>query len=319
MMDLIKSFSFGAPWWLLLLPLAPLLAWMLGGTGTPSAVRYSSASLLHGVGLSTRFGPGAMLWTLRATAIGLLVIGMARPHIERSQDPNTRYGIDVALVCDVSGSMDTKDFQMGTEQVSRLTALINAIQDFVKERPKDRTALIGFAGDLYLLAPLTTDGTWLPEVLRSIKTQGGTAIGDGIMMGMEVLEKSDAKSRVMIVVSDGFSNKGTDPVEAAKMARKKGIRVHTLQVMSFNEMAKSKAGASAMAKIAYESGGQSFTASNTKALHDIYQLIDQLEKKKIEAKQYRLFKELYQWPVGAALALIGFELLAGCTFWLRLP
>jgi Ca-activated chloride channel family protein len=319
MMDVLKSFSFGFPWALLLLPLAPWLAWMLGGRGTPSGVRYSSASLLHGVGVTTRFGPGAILWIIRVAALVLLILGLARPRLERSQDPNTRYGIDVALVCDVSGSMDTKDFQMGTQQISRMEALINAIDQFVRERPKDRTALIGFAGDLYLLAPLTTDATWIPEVLRSIKTQGGTAIGDGIMLGAEVLEKSDAKSRVMIVVSDGFSNKGIDPVEAAKLARKKGMRVHTLQVMSFKEMANSQAGKKALAQVAYESGGQAFSASDTQSLAKIYRKIDELEKQKIETKQYRLYRELFMWPVTLALALVAFELLAASTFWLRLP
>ncbi|MFA6286414.1 MAG: VWA domain-containing protein [Opitutaceae bacterium] len=311
--------SFGQPAWLLLLLLLPLLVWLLRGHGAPTAVRYSSAALLRTSGRTARFGPRGWLWMMRLLALVLLIGSLARPRLERSDSTDHRFGIDAVLVCDVSGSMGTPDYQKGGQQITRMDALIEAIDEFVKARPKDRTGLVGFANDVYLLAPLTTDAGWLPEVLRQIRLMAGTAIGDGMMEGIKLLKASKAKSRVMIVVSDGFNNRGVNPVEAAELARKEGIRVHTIQVMSFAELARSQAGSGLMARIASTTGGLHASASGTEALQRIYQQIDRMEKDRIDAKQTRLYNEIYAWPLAAALALVLFELIAASTFWIRLP
>lgn len=319
MIAALTPLSFGQPWWLLLLGLLPPLVWLLRGHGAPAAMRYSSAALLRTSGRAARFGPRGWMWMMRLLALVLLITALARPRLERSDSTDHRFGIDVVLVCDVSGSMSTKDYQMGGRQISRMDALIDAIDQFVKARPKDRTGLVGFAGDVYLLAPLTTDAGWLPEVLRQIRLMAGTAIGDGMIEGVKLLKASKAKSRVMIVVSDGFNNRGSNPVEAAELARKEGIRVHTIQVMSFVELARSQAGSGLMAKIASTTGGLHASASSTEVLQRIYQQIDRMEKDRIDAKQTRLYNEIYAWPLTAALALVLFELVAISTFWIRLP
>lgn len=319
MIAALPAFSFGQPWWLLLLLVLPLLVWLLRGHGAPTAVRYSSAALLRTSGRPARFGPRGWLWMLRLLALALLVVALARPRLERDDSTDHRFGIDVVLVCDVSGSMGTPDYQKGGKQITRMDALIEAIDEFVKARPKDRTGLVGFANDVYLLAPLTTDASWLPEVLRQIRLQAGTAIGDGMAEGVKVLKASKAKSRVMVVVSDGFNNRGVNPLEAAELARKEGIRVHTIQVMSFAELARSQAGSGLMAGIASATGGLHASASGTEALQRIYQQIDRMEKDRIDAKQTRLHHELHAWPLTAALVLVLLELIAASTFWIRLP
>ncbi|HEY9249871.1 MAG TPA: VWA domain-containing protein, partial [Rariglobus sp.] len=228
MIAALLPLSFGQPGWLLLLLALPVMVWLLRGRGAPSALRYSSAALLRTSGRTARFGPRGWMWLMRVLALVLLIGALARPRLERTDSTDHRFGIDAVLVCDVSGSMSSRDYQMGGRQITRMEALIEAIDGFVKARPKDRTGMVGFAGSVYLLAPLTTDAAWLPEVLRQIRLQAGTAIGDGMLEGMRMLEKSKAKSRVMIVVSDGFNNRGSNPVEVAELARKAGIRVHTI-------------------------------------------------------------------------------------------
>src|SRR5690606_28858681 len=170
----------------------------------------------------------------------------------------------------------------------------------------------------FLLAPLTTDASWLPEVLGQIRLQAGTAIGDGMLEGVRILKESKAKSRVMIVVSDGFNNRGSDPVEAAEKARKEGIRVHTIQVMSFTELTRSQAGSGLMAKIARTADGISASASSAEAFQRIYRQIDRMEKDRIDAPQTRLYNELYAWPLAAALALVLIGRIAASQSWVRL-
>lgn len=315
----LPPISFGQPWWLLLLIMLPLLVWLVRGHGAPGALRYSSAALLRTSGRNARMGPRGWMWLMRLLALALIIVALARPRLERSDSTDHRFGIDVALVCDISGSMGTRDYQKGGKQISRMDALIEAIDAFVKARPKDRTGLVGFAGDVFLLAPLTTDAGWLPEVLGQIRLQAGTAIGDGMLEGIRILKESKAKSRVMIVVSDGFNNRGGDPAEAAEAARKEGIRVHTIQVMSFTELARADAGSGLMAKIARTADGISASASSTEAFQRIYRQIDRMEKDRIDAPQTRLYNEFYAWPLAAALALVLIELIAASTFWIRLP
>jgi Ca-activated chloride channel homolog len=314
-----STFSFGQPWLLLLLLLLPPLVWLLRGHGPAPALRYSSASLLRESGRAARFGPRGWLWLMRLLVLVLAIVALARPRVERDDSADHRLGIDVVLVCDISGSMGTQDYLKDGRQISRMEALINAIDTFVKARPKERTGLVGFAGDTYLLSPLTTDSSRLPEILREIRMFGGTAIGDGMLEGIRMLKESDGKSKVMIVVSDGFNNRGADPEEVAKIARREGIKVHTIQVMSFNQLARSQAGTGLLSRVAQATGGIASAASSTDALDRVYRQIDQMEKSQIVAPQIRLYRELFAWPIAAALALVLIELFAASTIWIRMP
>lgn len=320
MMPDFTTFSFGQPWWLLLLLVLPPFVWLLQGKGKPPAVGYSSTILLQRSSRAARLGPRGWLWFTRLATLILAIIALARPRFENSDSKDQRYGIDVVLVCDISNSMRLPGFEKDGKKLTRTEALIDAIDAFVKERPKDRTGLVGFAKDVYRLTPLTTDATWLPEVLRQIENQGGTAIGEGMLEGIRMLKESeDAKSRVMIVVSDGFNTLGTDPVEAAKFASKEGIRVHSIRITDFRQLAGSTVGQGTLEQVARAADGISASATSAQGLIDIYQQIDRLEKGKIETKKTRLYDEVFIWPLAAACVLGIFELVAMSTFWLRLP
>ncbi|WOO43603.1 vWA domain-containing protein [Rubellicoccus peritrichatus] len=314
-----QSFSFGQPWVLFLLLLLPLLAYGLGGRGRRPSLKYSATSLLKAVTKTPRFGPGKLLMSLRWLVAILVIVALAQPRTEQSSDKQQKYGIDVALVCDISPSMEYRDFILDGKQVTRLEALTNAVDDFVQARPEDRTGMVGFAGNVYLLSPLTLDANWLPEILKEVVPQGGTAIGEGMFGGIELLKNSQEESRVMIVVSDGGNNSGRSPLDAAEYARKKGIRIHTLSIISTRELLKMKSEENLMKQVSHTTGGQHFTASDSSALAGIYRQIDQMEKSRIEQKQYRLFTQLFHWLAITALILGLIEFGLGNTILSRVP
>ncbi|WP_309384426.1 vWA domain-containing protein [Cerasicoccus frondis] len=320
MTPILTMFSFGQPWWLLLLLLLPPLVWLLQGKGKPPSVGYSSTELLRKSSRTARLGPRGWLWFIRLAILCFAIIALARPRLENSETKDQRYGIDVVLVCDISNSMRLPSFEKNGKKLTRTEALIDAVDAFVEERPKDRTGLVGFAAHVYRLTPLTTDASWLPEVLRQIENQGGTAIGEGMLEGIRMLNESkDAESRVMIVVSDGYNTLGIDPVEAAELAREEGIRVHSIRITDFQNVAGSSVGQGTLEKVARTAGGISASATSAQGLIDIYKQIDRLEKGKIETKKTRLFDEIYSWPLTIASLLGLFELIAMSTFWIRLP
>ncbi|WP_269537159.1 vWA domain-containing protein [Cerasicoccus fimbriatus] len=319
MSEWLSSFSFGQPWALSLLLLLPILAWRLGGRGRRTSLKYSSTALLAAAAQKPKFGPGKLLMLFRWLAAVLVIVALAQPRTEHSSEKQQKYGIDVALVCDISPSMKYKDFLLEGKKVTRLEALTKAVGEFVEGRPDDRTGMIAFAGKVFLLSPLTLDAGWLPEMLQESTPQGGTAIGEGMFGGIELLKDSAEQSRVMIVVSDGGNNAGRSPLEAAQFARKKGIRVHTLSIISTSELLKMKNEESLMKQVAYETGGQHFTASDSSALMGIYRQIDQMEKSRIEQKQYRLHTQLFPWLTTLALLVGLVEFGLANTLLLRLP
>lgn len=320
MMERILTFGFGEPLWLLLLPLVPLLAWLRGRRGgSVSAVRYSAVSLLRELGAGTRAARGGWPLTLTLVALLLMILAMARPRIEQGDSPDKREGVDIVLCVDVSGSMDAKDFVWRGEKISRMDALIMAIENFVDSRPNDRFAMVGFAGHTYLLSPLTIDGEWIKNILNVIKTQFGTAIGEGIVTSLKVLEEAESSSRVIIVVTDGENNAGIDPLAAAEQAKKAGVRVHTIAIVRPAQVTVSAAVKSLLAKVADTTGGLHFQAASPESIVDVYRQIDKMEKSKFEQQQFRAYDELYPWFLLAAFGTLLLSLIGGHTWWMRLP
>jgi Ca-activated chloride channel family protein len=319
-MERLSTFSFGEPWWLLLLALIPPLAWWRGKRGgAVAALKYSAVGILKKVGVGVKSRRGAWLSTLNWLALALLIVALARPRIERGESPEHREGVDIVLTVDISNSMEEKDFTYQGRQISRRAALILAISDFVDHRPDDRFGMIGFAGHTYLLSPLTLDGEWIKSVLGEIQTQFGTAIGDGIVEAVGLLKKAKGKSKVIIVVTDGENNAGVAPLTAAELAAKEKIRVHT--VIINRQIGKVGEGVSKhlMAQVAERTGGLYFRAANVSGMIDVYRQIDRMEKSKFKQRRYRVYEELYPWPVLAALAILLLTLTMRNTLWLRLP
>lgn len=316
----IDTFNFGQPWWLALLALVPLLAWVRGrrGGGAP-AVQYSSAALVRGVGIRRRSAYGGWPVRLASVALALACLAMARPRMERGESPDKREGVDVVFCIDVSGSMDNKDFAHKGQNISRRDALVLAIGDFVDKRPTDRFGMIGFATNTYLMSPMTLDGQWIKDVLKSIQTQRGTAVGEGVLSATELFKVAKGKSKIMILVTDGESNAGIDPLKAAEVAKAAGVRIHAIAITKPQAVGADAAIKSQLGKVAERTGGLYFQAASLESMLGVYRQIDRMEKSKFEQLKQRTYTELFPWFVAPALALLLIGWIGGHTWWIRLP
>lgn len=315
----LLTFEFGQWWWLVLLGLVPLLAWLQAKSGKASTVRYSALSILRKVGGEPKNGPGRWMRRLSLAALTLMVLALARPRIEQGRSDDRRQGIDIVLCTDISGSMDEKDFEKDGKKISRLDALMMVIDEFVDKRPTDRFGMIGFAGYTYRLSPLTLDGEWIKAILREIITQGGTAVGDGVLASLDLLKESTSKSKVIILVTDGESNTGVSPVKAAEEARKAGVRVHAMEVISLQKVSAAKAVKSMLSEVANKTGGLYFQAASLDSMRDVYVEIDRMEKSRLDQRKTRLYDELYRWFAIPAFLLLLIRWMGGQTVWLKVP
>lgn len=315
-----SAFGFGQPWWFLFLPLLIWWYWRRGKSGPAAAITHSSTGLLLRLGTPRRTGPGKILRSLRLAALILFLVALARPRVPQGEQNDPDTGIEIVLAVDCSGSMGTQDFVLGSKKISRRDALLKAISEFVDGRGHDRIGMIGFAKDTYLLSPMTTDGNWIKDVFNLVVLkQTGTAIGDGLLASLRMFDGSQAPSKVIILVTDGMNNSGSNPLDAAEEARKKGVRVYALEIMNLRGIKTANAAASPLAQLATKTGGQYFQAANTEALIQIYHQIDRMEKRPFEQSRNMLYDELYLWALIPGACLLLFGLIASHTFWMRLP
>lgn len=312
------SFEFAHPWWLALLALLPAMAWLRGRAGDTAAIRYSSVALLRAVARPARMTPGRFCLFLEILGLALLIIAVARPRAEKGESYEKSKGIDIVMVLDLSGSMDTRDFTMDGQKVSRLTALRKVIREFVERRPKDRIGIVGFAGKPYLVSPLTLDHPFALETLDEARTGGGTAVGSAMLAAARMLKQSDGVSKVQVLVSDGLSNTGLPPLDAARAVAAEGIRVYPIEILE-RDQSTGEIEKHLMHQIATITRGQFFRATDMDSLRSIYARIEALEKSFFKEKRFRIYNELFPWPaVAALLALVG-DVLLRHTFWMRLP
>ena len=313
--------------WLLvlLLPMAALYVWRVRRGG--SALRISSVVPLEGVSRGVRYWARHLPFVLRCTAVALLVVALARPQNSEKGSSTTTEGIDIVLAMDVSTSMLARDFEP-----DRITAAKDVAAKFVADRPNDRIGIVAFAGESFTQSPLTTDRSTLQTLLGQISTgmiEDGTAIGNGLATAVNRLRESDAKSKVVILLTDGVNNSGEiAPQTAAEIAKAQGIRVYTIGVGT-EGMAPSPAvdiygtptGGTVMAKveidektlrsIARMTGGEYFRATDKAKLKAIYDQINQLEKSKVEVTEHVTYHEQYlMWALAGLLLLVAEFLFA---------
>jgi Ca-activated chloride channel family protein len=319
-MERLATFQFGEPWWLLLLALVPLLAWLQGRHGSVSAVKYSSVGIFRRIATLPKSSAGKWIRRLTLAALVLMVLGLARPRIEKGDSDDHKEGIDIVLCMDLSGSMEEKDFVHEGQKIPRSKALNMALTDFVANRPNDRIGIIGFAGETYLVSPLTTDGTWIKSMLDYVKSDLiGTAIGEGIAASVELLREAKGKSKVIVVATDGENTTGRAPVAGADLAKEANIRVHTLRIAPLRSVSADSSVKNVLSQVAEKTGGLYFQAADMNSMFDVYRQIDKMEKTKFEQKRYRVYDELYLWLIAPALLLILAAWLGGNTIWSRLP
>ncbi|MCI5132982.1 MAG: VWA domain-containing protein, partial [Candidatus Electrothrix sp. EH2] len=311
--------------WLLLL--LPVLAFLRGRRGPAPALIFSSLSVAKAVSENRKVNPGKVLPWLRLAALGLLILAMACPQWGNSKTEVEASGIDILLAVDVSGSMQAMDFQLEDRAVDRLSVVKAVVNKFIKERPNDRIGLVAFAGRPYMVCPLTLDHDWLRLRLDSLQTgmiEDGTAIGSAIVAGVNRLRDQKAKSRIVILLTDGVNNAGkAAPLTAAEAAETMNIKVYTIGAgrrgvapMPVKDQfgrkrmirAQVDIDEKTLSRIAEMTGAKYFRATDTASLEKIYEEINAMEVTTRKIKHFDRYQELFSWLVFAALALLGAEL-----------
>jgi Ca-activated chloride channel family protein len=269
---------------------------------------------------------------LRLIALACFIIALARPQSVSSRQNVSTEGIDIVLLLDISGSMLAEDFTP-----NRIGAAKQVAEEFIDGRTNDRIGLVIFAAESFTQCPLTTDYAVLKSLLRQVKNgmiADGTAIGLAIANGVNRLKDSDAKSKVMILLTDGVNNRGEiDPITAAKVAATYGIRVYTVGVGAMGQapypvetpfgiqrqLIPAEIDEKTLTAVADITGGKYFRATDNRTLRAIYHEIDQLEKTKIEVSAYRRYSELfYGWLAGGLIVLV-LEIGLGATVLKKIP
>lgn len=289
-------------------------------------------STIKGFKLTNHWLPKAkhLLFVLRLLALALLITAMARPQTtDVSSKTKTTRGIDIVMAIDVSASMLAKDLLP-----NRLEALKKVASDFIKDRPNDRIGIVEYAGESYTKTPITSDKAIVLRSLEDVKyntiIEGGTAIGMGLGTSVNRLKDSKAKSKVIILLTDGVNNSGQiDPKTASNLAVEYGIKVYTIGLGS-NGTALSPIGIlpnggfqygriqveideALLKEIAKVTKGKYFRATNNKKLEDIYKEINKLEKTDVEEFKFYNYQEKYRSLLLLALGLLILEFLLRTT------
>ena len=331
-------FHFLQPEWLWLLALLPLALIWRGRRGSIAAVEYSSVGLASAVARNTRSRVGGLVWLLPVLGAAFLIVGLARPQLAHGRTEVTTNGIDIMLGLDVSGSMQALDFRIGGQRVNRIEVVKSVVSKFVDERPDDRIGIVAFAGAPYLVSPLTLDHDWLRQNLDRVTVGGvddGTAIGSAIAISVNRLRDSHAKSKVVILLTDGMNNSGRiSPLTAAEAAKTLGVKIYTIAVGVRGEapipvhddfgntrlvMAKVDVDEKTLQSIASLTGGAFYRATDTDSLKDIYEQINRLEKSAQVSHRFEHYEELYRWALFPAVALFGLGFGLEHTRFRRLP
>ena len=310
--------TFNDPYLLLLLIALPVLLLLKRRAGDASSPgRFSSVALLSGFRPTWRLRYRWLPTAIRAAALALLVVAIARPQTGQADSILPGQGIDIALVLDLSSSMQSGSLGTGSRQEVAQRVLTN----FVEGRENDRIGLVIFREDTLVLSPLTLDYEALAQLLQSAPQVGlsdGTAIGNGLATAIDLLRESRARSRVTILLTDGENTAGTvEPLAAARIAETLGIRVYTIGVLAPGSRATGNLNVNetALREMANVTGGQYYPAESEQALAAIYDSIEQLEKSRVGRPQYGQFNELAPYFIALALLLLGLELGLRSTVW----
>ncbi len=326
------------PDWFWLLTLLPLVLLWRGRRGPVAAIEYSDVSLARDVARRGRSRIGFLIWMLPILACALMIVGLARPQRSHARTEVTANGIDIVLGLDVSGSMQALDFQIDNRRVNRIEVVKSVVSKFIDERPDDRIGIIAFAGAPYLVSPITLDHDWLQQNLERVTVGGtddGTAIGSAIAAGVNRLRLTSAKSKLIILLTDGVNNTGKiSPIAAAEAARVMGVKIYTIGVGVRGDapipvrdaagnarliMAKVDVDERTLQAVADETGGKFYRATDTDSLQKIYEQINRFEKTAQTVQKFEHTEELYRWALVPALGILGLSLLLQQTRLRRLP
>jgi Ca-activated chloride channel homolog len=331
--------AFAHPYFLLLLLLLPLFAWLKGKRGSPPAFLYSSVKLVEGLTRARRSHAGNFLAALRWLTLAIFIFALAQPRLSKSTTEVKASGVDIVIALDMSGSMVSEDFVVKDERVNRFNMARSVIKKFIDQRPNDRIGLVVFATQAFVATPLSLDHDFLQENLERLEigaiSETSTAIGDGLATSINRLRDLKSKSKIIILATDGQNNSGKiEPLMAADAAAALGVKVYTVGIGEQGSapmpvfMGGQKVGyqnvpvdvdEDTLQKIADKTGGRYYRADNAEKFQQIYAEIDKLEKTEATISKYTEYKELFPWFVAAGFLLLAIEIALGQTLFRRLP
>lgn len=323
-----RHISFANPYFLGLLVLIPLMIWwqLRNKKKDNPSFRLTTLSGIAHAKPSWKVRMRPSMFVLRLVCIAALSVALARPQSSNTTESIDSEGIDIVLAVDVSGSMLAEDLKP-----NRIEAAKNVALDFVERRPTDRLGLVVFSGESFTQCPITIDHTVLKEQLSQIKSGllvDGTAIGMGLATSVDRLRNSNAKSKVIVFLTDGVNNTGLiDPNTALEIAKAYKVRVYTIGVGTKGnapypvqtpmgtqkQMMPVQIDEALLQQIAKETGGKYYRATNNKSLASVYDEIDKLEKTKVEVSSYKNYAELFFPFAALAITCLGLEMLLRYT------
>lgn len=327
---------FANPYFLLLLIFAPFLFYyyLKYRTRKQVAIRYPSFEIFKEIGMQDGIFYRKALDLSRILVVILCVIALARPQSGVNTEEINTEGIDIILTLDISGSMSSEDFK----PKNRLGTAKDVIKDFVKGRKNDRLGLVAFSSRSFTQCPLTLDYNLLLKLIDKVNIgmiKDGTAIGMAIANSVNRLRNSDAKSKIIILLTDGRNNMGEiDPITAANLAKTIGIKIYTIgagkpegglfpvQDPFFGKRyvkVPNDLDENILRQIADLTGGLYFRADSENKLSEIYKQIDSMEKTPVKRKEYRRYNELFHYFLIPAFVILAVELILDKTIFLKIP
>lgn len=332
MLDIVRFENPRILW--LLLVLVPMAVYYVYRTlQGRAAIRLSTVRGVERLRRTYRYWLRHTPFVLRCAVVALVIFAMARPQTAEDRQNINAEGIDIVMALDISGSMLARDFQP-----DRLSAAKDIGSKFILGRPTDRIGLVVFAGEAFTQSPITTDHVSLVNLMNQIQIgmiADGTAIGNGLATAVNRLKESDSPSKVIILLTDGVNNSGQiDPMTAAQIAADYGIRVYAIGIGSEGVaptpvlnawgaidfvQAKVEIDEEILRRIAEETGGRYFRATDNTKLAEIYAEIDRLEKTEVEVENFVKYSEVYHVWLLLAIALLVVEMLCRYLFLRQIP
>jgi len=330
------SFTFAHPYFLLLLLLLPVLAWLKGKFARIPAFLYSSVDLVRPISGLSRSNAGNYLASLRWLALALFIVALAQPRLVKGESQVKASGIDIVVAIDMSGSMRSEDFGEGQ---SRIKMAKEVLTKFIDNRPNDRIGLVAFAKDAFIASPLTLDHDFLQHNLDRMDIgmidETRTAIGSALITAVNRLEGLQDKSKIVILMTDGENNSGkVSPLTAAEVAQSLGIKVYTIGIGLRGKAPYPVVDAfgqkryqwmdvdvdeDTLGKIAQMTGGRYYRADSADMFRRIYTEIDKLEKSEAVVKKYEHYDELFGHVTLLGLGVFLLEMILSHTVWRKLP
>ncbi len=331
--------KFANPWLLLLLLVLPLWLWWEQRLTRQGGLKFSSVATARSLSsFWSTLGPSLLL-LLRGATLFLVVLALARPQLGRSESKIRTEGIDIVLVLDISGSMQAMDYEKLGQRESRIDAVKDVVREFIRARPNDRIGMVVFGTHAYVASPLTLDHDWLERNLDRVRiglVEGNTAIGAGIGTAVNRLRDTKAKSKVIVLLTDGGENVRNPPaLEAAKAAKEFNVRVYTIgagsqgiapmpvfdqagNIVEYRQI-EADLDEDLLKQIAAMTGGQYFRAADNASLRKTYAQIDSMEKQKVETLAYEEWQELFPWFLTPGLGCLLLAVTLEQTRLRRLP